>query len=86
MIAQTFGPAPANVKPIQTTHPDYSRVARAECQRYLDQIANKFPEHANRLKIIKEDGYLEVGIKIRDDSDWEAYFEIEKDLPLEWES
>lgn len=49
----TIGSTPHDEPCTQLGDPDYNQKARAECQRFLEQIGRHYPEPANGYLVIK---------------------------------
>lgn len=89
----SLGATPGDEECAQLGSPSYHERAREECQRYINQIRKlngPEPEGAKlKIKSFPHDfgSYLEVVCEYDSDSDAAtAYaFEVENDLPANWE-
>lgn len=88
-----LGPAPYDEQCVQIGTLDYREKAIAECQRYKEQIIRQFgepPENAGlRVKGFPHDfgNYYELCINFDPDDEKavEYAFEVEGNLPANWE-
>ena len=83
----SLGSTPCDERCVQVSKDSYLQEMRKECTIYVDQLRRRFPQVLFGIKSFPHDfgSYLEAVAYFDDENSAEAAFEVEANIPQNWD-